>query len=91
MRETEKADPESEVARSEPCHRTALGLPVDAFQWCFAHGLVIDPRKPLKIYEVVVVFEVAYGLPMLLLAGLGGALAMWLRSRPDRRSLPEPS
>ena len=46
----------------------------DAFQWCLEHGLVIDPRKPLKVNEVVAVFEVAYGLPMLLLAGVGGRL-----------------
>lgn len=54
----------------------ALGnLPPDAFQWCFEHGLVIDPRKPLRVYEMLIAFEVAYGLPMLLLAGGGGLLA----------------
>ena len=58
-----------------------LGLPTDAFHWCLKHGLVIDPRKQLKVYEVVAVFEVAYGLPMLILAIVGGALATWLVSR----------
>ena len=52
-----------------------LGLPADAFRWCTEHGLVIDPQKPLKAYEMVAVFEVACGLPMLLLACVGGALA----------------
>ena len=72
---------------TEGIYGSMLGLPADAFQWCWEHGLVIDPRKPLKVYEAVAVFEVAYGLPMLLLAGVGGALAARLVSRRARRPL----
>ena len=70
---------------TEGIYGSMLGLPADAFQWCLEHGLVIDPRKPLKVYEVVVVFEVAYGLPMPVLAGVGGALASSLGTRRARR------
>jgi hypothetical protein len=72
---------------TEGIYGAFLRLPADAFQWCFDHGLVIDPRKPLKVYEVVAVFEVAYGLPILLLAGVGGALAAWLWSPRAPRAL----
>ena len=34
---------------TENIYGRALGLPADAFQSCFEHGLVIDPRKPLKV------------------------------------------
>jgi hypothetical protein len=60
---------------SESVYGSLRGLPPDILQWCFEHGLVIDPQKPLKVYEVVAVFEVAYGLPMLILAIVGGFLA----------------
>jgi len=56
-------------------------LPPDSFQWCFEHGLIIDPHRPLKVYQIVFVFEVAYGLPMLLLAIAGGFLVSKLGSR----------
>ncbi len=72
---------------SESVYGSLRGLPPDAFRWCFEHGLVIDPRKPLKVYEVVAVFEVAYGLPMLILAIAGGFLAAKLGSRRALRSL----
>jgi hypothetical protein len=72
---------------TEGIYGSMLGLPADAFQWCVKHGLVIDPRKPMKVYEVVAVFEVAYGLPMLVLAGVGGALAARFVSRRSRRPL----
>ena len=45
-------------------------------------AFVIEHRKPLKVYEVVAVFDVAYGLPMLLLASVAGVLAAKLGSRP---------
>lgn len=59
---------------TEGIYGAMLGLPADAFRWCIEHGLVIDPQKPLKVYEMVAVFEVACGIPMLLLACVGGAL-----------------
>ncbi|WP_406695037.1 hypothetical protein V5E97_28755 [Singulisphaera sp. Ch08] len=64
-------------------------LPPDTYQWCSEHGFLIDPRKPLRVYEVVVAFEVAYGLPMLLLAVGGGLLAANFGSR--RAQLVAPS
>ena len=72
---------------SESVYGSLRGLPPDAFRWCFEHGLVIDPRKPLKVYEVVAVFEVAYGLPMLILAIVGGFLAAKLGSQRALRPL----
>ena len=68
-----------------------LGLPDGAFQWCLQHGLVVDPRKPLKVYEVVILFEIAYGLPMLLLAGIAGAVTAWLWSRRAVHRIDPPS
>jgi hypothetical protein len=72
---------------SESVYGSLRNLPPDALQWCLEHGLVIDPRKPLKVYEVVAVFEVAYGLPMLILAIVGGFLAAKLGSRRALRSV----
>jgi hypothetical protein len=72
---------------SESVYGSLRGLPPDAFQWCFEHGLVIDPQKPLKVYEVVAVFEIAYGLPMLILAIVGGFLAAKLGSQRALRPL----
>jgi hypothetical protein len=76
---------------TESIYGSLLGLPADAFQWCFEHGLLIDPRKPLKVYEMVAVFEIAYGLPMLLLACVGGVSAARLGARRARRPLATPS
>ena len=76
---------------TESIYRSMLCLPPDAFQWCFEHGLVVDPRKPLKVYEVVALFEVAYGLPMLLLACVGGTLAANRWGRHAQRPLATPS
>lgn len=56
-------------------------LPPDALRWCSEHGFLIHPQNQLRVYELVVAFEVAYGVPMLLLAISGGVLAANLGSR----------
>jgi hypothetical protein len=38
----------------------------------------IDFKKPLMVYEVVMILEIAYGVPMLLLALAGGLLAAFI-------------
>lgn len=76
---------------TESIYDSMLGLPPDVFQWCFEHGLVIDPQRSLKVYEMVAVFEVAYGLPILLLAGVGGVLSAKLGSMRARCLFPTTS
>jgi hypothetical protein len=75
---------------TESLYGSMLRLPPNTFVWCLEHGLVVDPRKPLKVYEMIALFEVAYGFPMLLLAGVGGALAAWLGSRRAPRAFARP-
>ena len=61
--------------------RTIFRWPV----WLFDNPYsFIDVNDELMVYEMVIIFEVAYGLPMLLLALSGGMLAAFaVQERPE--------
>jgi hypothetical protein len=57
-------------------------LPPTAEDWVM--GLLADPMR--QFIFILILFEVSCGLPMLLLAAIGGALAAWIGSRRAPRS-----
>jgi hypothetical protein len=61
-------------------------LPAVVSGWFLDHAY-INLNSPLRVIDVVAVFEVSYGLPMLLLASVGGLLTAGIGSR----HLPGPS
>ncbi|MHC5538416.1 hypothetical protein ACYOEI_09325 [Singulisphaera rosea] len=60
-------------------------LPYHVFGWYRRH-LVVDPNNALRIIDIIALQEVSFGLPMLLLASIGGLLALF--SRRCRATLP---
>jgi len=54
--------------------RACSHLPEDLQLWLLRHVL-LDPNQALRVIDVIAVFEISYGLPMVLLAVAGGLLA----------------
>jgi hypothetical protein len=63
-------------------YRSALSSMSPAVvDWLLGHCDIFDPRGNLSVLQIVIVLEVTYGLPMLLLPVLGGFTAACFRPR----------
>lgn len=56
-------------------------LPYHVFGWYRRH-LFINPNNALRIIDLIALQEVSFGLPVLLLASVGGLLAVRFARRP---------
>ncbi len=71
-------------------YRASLALlPGGVMDWLLAHLYVFDPRQSLSTLQVVVVLELTFGLPMLLLAAASGRLVAVLGPKAGRAKSPD--
>jgi hypothetical protein len=71
-------------------YRAALAqLPGGVVDWLLTHVYVFDPRQSLSTLQVVVVLELTFGLPMLLLSAACGLLAVVVGPKVDRAGSPD--
>lgn len=63
----------------------ASHLPPAALQWYLEH-LFINPNTPLRVIDVIVVFEGSYGVPMLAIAAACGLVAALVGPRRGCRA-----
>ena len=56
-------------------------LPSDATNWIVRHVYIVDPNGNLTVIQRLAMFELAFGVPMVLLAASGGLMAAFIGSR----------
>ncbi len=63
-------------------YRNSLShLPPGVVDWLLSHIYVFDPRGNLTVLQMITAMEATYGLPMLLIAFIGGLSAGFLRRK----------